>query len=68
MSAAPRHAVDPILAWDALRAADGSIEIAASALGLTPRALLDLVRVAPALRRHASGVRPRVEPPDRDGE
>lgn len=66
MSGAPRLAIDPILAWDALRAADGSIEIAASALGLTPRALLELVRVAPALRRHASGVRPRVAPREDD--
>jgi hypothetical protein len=65
MSTAHPDTIDPIRAWQALRAAEGSVEIAASALGVTPRSLLELIRRIPEgrPRRRLSGVQRRVTVP-----
>jgi hypothetical protein len=56
MAAERRRDLDATLAWSALRAADGSVELAARALGISPRSLLEAIRISPALQRSKSGI------------
>lgn len=66
MTAGRRAALDPKVAWEALRAAGGSLDAAAHVLGTTPLALLEVIRADRAARHQKaiSGSRRRVDGDD----